>query len=83
MRTPGSAPAFLSWKGARHAKRRRFKQTVSLQERLLAFANELREKAAVTPAGPERDDLLNRASQADGALDLCVQTALRPKGSEP
>jgi hypothetical protein len=63
-------------------KRRRFKQTVSLQDRLVAFANELREKAAVTSPGPERDDLLNRASQADGALDHCVQTALLPKESE-
>jgi hypothetical protein len=64
-------------------KRRRVKQTVSLQDRLVAFANELREKAALAPPGPEREDLLNRATQADGALDLCVQTALLPKGSEP
>jgi hypothetical protein len=63
-------------------KRRRFKQTVSLQDRLVAFANELREKAALSPPGPGRDDLLNRASQADGALALCMQTALLPKGSE-
>ena len=63
-------------------KRRRFKQTVSLQERLVAFANELREKAAVIPPGPERDDLLDRASQADASLDLCVQTALLDKPSE-
>ena len=51
-------------------KRRRFKQTLSLQDRLAAFAGELREKAAATPPGPEHDDLLKRAGQADTALDL-------------
>jgi len=51
-------------------KRRRFKQTSSSQDRLAAFAGELREKAAGTPPGPERDDMLKRAGQADTALHL-------------
>jgi hypothetical protein len=51
-------------------KRRRFKQTLSLQDRLAAFAGEMRESAAAMPPGPERDNLLKRAGQADNALDL-------------
>jgi hypothetical protein len=50
--------------------RRRFKQTVSLQERLSVFANELREKAANAASSVERDKLLKRARQADIALHL-------------
>jgi hypothetical protein len=51
-------------------KRQRFKQTLSLQDRLAAFAGEMREKAAIAPPGPARDNLLARAGQADNALDL-------------
>lgn len=51
-------------------KRRRFKQTLSLQDRLAAFAGDMREKADAIPPGPERDSLLKRAGQADNALDL-------------
>ena len=51
-------------------KRRRFKQTESLQHRLATFAKDARDKAASLPDGPEREDLLKRARQADTALHI-------------
>jgi hypothetical protein len=51
-------------------KRRRFKQSSSLKERLFSFAKEMREKASQLQPGPEQDDALRRASQADTALHL-------------
>jgi hypothetical protein len=51
-------------------KRRRFKQTVPLKERLLAFANDLRKEASEMPAGQDRDALLKRARLADTAAHL-------------
>lgn len=47
--------------------RRRFKQTISLDERLAAFAQDVRQQAAILPAGPEKDDLLKKANIADYA----------------
>jgi hypothetical protein len=51
-------------------RRRRFKQILSLQDRLAAWAKEVREQAASLPPGPEREALLKRASQADVASHL-------------
>lgn len=51
-------------------KRRRFKQTQSLKDRLASFASELRERARLMPACMEKDDLLRRASQADTTSHL-------------
>ena len=51
-------------------KRRRFKQTESLQERLHAFASDVRAKAETLPLGTERDSLLEKARQADTASHL-------------
>ncbi len=51
-------------------KRRRFKQTIPLKERLLAFAEQVREQASSLPPGPEREDLLKRASRADTAAHI-------------
>lgn len=51
-------------------RRRRFKQTTSLKERLMAFAEEVREQASSLPPGPKREDLLKRASQADTAAHI-------------
>lgn len=51
-------------------KRRRFKQTTTLKERLMAFADEVREQASTLPPGPEREDLLKRASRADTAAHI-------------
>ena len=51
-------------------KRRRFKQTTTLKERLMAFAEDVREQASGLPPGPEREDLLKRASRADTAAHI-------------
>lgn len=51
-------------------RRRRFKQTQSLQERLSAWAEEVRQKAAELPPGPERDALLKKLRQADAASHI-------------
>ena len=50
-------------------KRRRFKQTESLQDRLVAFAKEARD-TAVLLIGVERSDMLKKARQADTAAHL-------------
>ena len=50
--------------------RRRVKQTTSLRDRLALFANEAREKAAQLRPGPEQDELLKKARQADTASHL-------------
>lgn len=51
-------------------KRRRFRQIKSLKERLESFALGMREKASQLPPGPEQDDVLRRADQADVAIHL-------------
>ena len=48
-------------------KRRRFKQQLSLQDRLASFAKTARELAALLPPGAEKDELLRKASGADTA----------------
>jgi hypothetical protein len=50
--------------------RRRFVQSVSLPDRLAAFAEEVRAKAERMPPGPERDEMLRKVSQADVAAHL-------------
>jgi hypothetical protein len=49
--------------------RRRFVQSVSLRDRLEAFAEEARAKAELMPPGPERDEL-KKIRQADVAAHL-------------
>ena len=51
-------------------QRRRFKQTVSLQDRISSFAETARKVAALLPPGAERDVLLRKARQADTAANL-------------
>jgi hypothetical protein len=51
-------------------KRRRFKQTTSLSDRLASFARSARERAAQLTPGTDRDELLKKARQADTASDL-------------
>ncbi|MGM4870546.1 MULTISPECIES: hypothetical protein [Bradyrhizobium] len=46
-------------------QRRRFTQTVSLEERLAEEAKRLREQAKTLPHCPQREDLLRRARQAE------------------
>ena len=51
-------------------KRRRFRQYKSLKERLESFALGMRKKASQLPPGPEQEDVLRRANQADVAIQL-------------
>ena len=51
-------------------QRRRFKQSESLQDRLMKFAKEARDKASRLPPGPEQDNMLRKARQADTASHL-------------
>jgi hypothetical protein len=51
-------------------KRRRFKHTETLQDRLASFAEDARANAWALPAGTQRDDLLRRARRADIAAHL-------------
>jgi hypothetical protein len=51
-------------------KRRRYKQSMPLKDRLAAFAAEMREKAARLRPGIEQDNFLRRARQADTAQHL-------------
>jgi hypothetical protein len=51
----GCAPALLK-QGAHHMqKRRRFKQSTALKDRLASFAKEARESASKLPAGAEKE----------------------------
>jgi hypothetical protein len=47
------------------ATRRRFRHRIPLKDRLTIFAKKTREKAALLPPGYERQDLLEKARQAD------------------
>jgi hypothetical protein len=51
-------------------RRRRFKQTISLRDRLTSFADEMRGKAARLRPGAEKDALLKKAHQCDTAAHL-------------
>ena len=61
-------------------KRRRFTQTESLKDRLVAFASETREKAMVL-SGHERHALLQKARQADTAAH--IQEWVNSPGLQP
>jgi hypothetical protein len=69
--------------GGSAMQRRRFNQNLSFHDRLVAWANEVREQAATLPPGPERDALLNKARQADTAshLDDSTSTMTAPNSS--
>ena len=51
-------------------KRRRFKQSQSLRDRLAMFAKDARASADRLPPGPAKDDLLRKARQADTACNI-------------
>lgn len=51
-------------------KRRRFKSSLPLKDRLAAFAEDMREKAARLKPGREHDEFLRKARQADTASHL-------------
>jgi hypothetical protein len=51
-------------------KRRRFKQELTLQDRLSVWSKQVAEQAAALEPGPERDALIRKARQADVASHL-------------
>jgi hypothetical protein len=63
-------------------KRRRSKQTMSLHQRIIRFAEDTREQAAQLPPGLEKDDLLEKVRQADTAASH-VEDWARSSGLQP
>ena len=61
-------------------RRRRFKHTISLEERLAEEAKRLREQAKALPHGPQQEDLLRRARQAETGSHMSEW--LRARGLE-
>ena len=62
-------------------KRRRFKQTASLSERLVQNAEELKAKLATLPPGPERDRIVRQIRQNEIAANIdqwLTSTGLQP-----
>jgi hypothetical protein len=51
-------------------KRRHFKQTIALEERLADEARRLRKEAEGTPPGAERERLIRKAEQAETASHM-------------
>ena len=51
-------------------KRRRVKQTATLEDRLVQEAGRLRAEAARLPPGPGREEALDKARQAETAARL-------------
>ena len=51
-------------------RRRVFRQGATLQDRIIAWAQEVRAQAAELPPGPERDALLKKVRQAETAMHL-------------
>lgn len=62
-------------------KRSRFKQTESLEARLQQFATDMRRRADKAPDSEERNTLLEKASNADQAIDLERHLRLNPRRS--
>ena len=48
--------------------RQRVKQVHSLQDRLVSFAENARQKASLLPPGAEQEAMLEKARQAEAAL---------------
>lgn len=51
-------------------KRHRFKQLLSLKDRLALFAKDARKRAGELPPGPAKDHMLRKARQADTASHI-------------
>ena len=49
--------------------RRRLTQSIPLKDRSSAFVRAMRERAALAPPGPERDELLKKAQKAEAAVE--------------
>ena len=76
-----SAPAPSNGKGQRVMKRRRFKQTDLLEERLGKEAIRLRAEARLLPPGLQREQLLRLARQAETGAHMSEW--LRSPGLRP
>ncbi len=50
--------------------RRHLRQIDSLKDRLASFAKDARKKASLLPPGPEKEQMLRKARQADTAAHL-------------
>lgn len=50
--------------------RRRFKQQLTFQDRVVSWSREVLEVANALPPGPERDAMLKKVRQADVACHL-------------
>ena len=57
-------------------KRRRFKQTHSLEGRLTGDTEQLIERAKVLPNGPDRSDTVRKIKQNMAALQICEMLRL-------
>ena len=62
-------------------ERRRFKQTISLEERLAEQVRRLREEAELLPHSPVREAALRRARQAETGSH--ISDWLRSPGLQP
>ena len=62
-------------------QRRRFKQSISLEERLAEEAKRLREKAQTLPPGAVREDLIRKARQCETGSHMSEW--LRSPGLQP
>jgi hypothetical protein len=51
-------------------QRRRFKNTLTFPDRLSKEAERLRQEAETKPPGPEQDELLRKARQAETAAHI-------------
>jgi hypothetical protein len=49
---------------------RRSQRQTTLQDRIVAWAKQVREQAATLPPGPEREALLTKVRQAETAMHL-------------
>ena len=61
--------------------RRRFKQSLSLEERLAQEAIRLREQARLRPPGAARDEMIRKARQAESGSRMSEW--LRSSGLQP
>ena len=50
--------------------RQRFKQSISLRDRLSAFINAMHERADLVASGPEHDELLKKTRQAEAPVEI-------------
>ena len=70
MRTPVALPPPLKEWSSAMAKRRQFKHTSSLEERLAKDTKQLREQIKILPLGASRDHLLGRIRQNEIAAHM-------------